>query len=153
MVCVGNYYPDFRQEKPRWERTFTHYQNITVADLAKVLRESTAFVFPSNEEGLAKAIIEAMGSGLPIIATHQSGATTLVEDGVEGFIVRGRDVDQIAEAMVKIATNRVLNDKMGRAAYARGARNNSWADHADRIIEQCGQALAKRVTYGAPRRS
>jgi glycosyltransferase involved in cell wall biosynthesis len=134
LVCVGVDYPDFNRERPRWAGTYTHYRNIPVEQLAQLLRDSTAFVFPSNEEGFAKAIIEAMGAGLPIIATHQSGATTLVEDGVEGWIVRARDVDQLADAMIKAASNRELNEKMGRAAYARGAQKNTWDDYAERSV-------------------
>jgi glycosyltransferase involved in cell wall biosynthesis len=140
LVCVGRYYPDFNREKPRWEGTYKHYQEIPVEELSKLLRESTAFVFPSNEEGFAKAIIEGMSAGLPIIATHQSGATTLVDDGVEGMIVRSRDVDQLADAMVKVALNRELNEKMGRAAYERGAMKNTWGDYADRLIGMCDPA-------------
>ena len=145
LVCVGGDYPDFKLEKKRWEGTFKHYQNIPDAELARALRESTAFVFPSNEEGFAKAIIEGMASGLPIIATYQSGATTLVEDGVAGIIVAARNVNQIAEAMIRVATNREENERMGRAAYERGAKNNSWGDFADRLIKICGEAVGKRT--------
>jgi len=144
LVCVGNEFPDFRKEMPRWRGTFTHHRDIPLSELVKILGESTAFVFPSNEEGLAKAIIGAMASGLPIVATHQSGATTLVEDGIEGLIVRGRDVEQLAAAMIKVASNRELNERMGRAAYERGARRNSWGDHADRVIKICAEALERR---------
>jgi glycosyltransferase involved in cell wall biosynthesis len=144
LVCVGNDYPDFRRELPRWRGSFTHYQNIPVTQLAQLLRESTAFVFPSNEEGFAKAIIEGMSAGLPIIATYQSGATTLVNDGVEGWIVRGRDVDQLADAMIKAASNRELNEKMGRAAYARGAQKNSWDDYAERVVRICEVEIEKK---------
>jgi glycosyltransferase involved in cell wall biosynthesis len=144
LVCVGNDYPDFQEEKARWAGTFRHLQNIPVEQLAKTLRESTAFVFPSNEEGFAKAIIEAMGAGLPIIATHQSGATTLVEDGVQGLIVRNRDIDHLAQAMIRVATDRQLNEKMGQAAYLRGAKKNSWSDYAARVIQICGQVMKNR---------
>jgi glycosyltransferase involved in cell wall biosynthesis len=144
LVCVGGDYPDFRRERPRWEGSFTHYENIPVAQLAELLRESTAFVFSSNEEGFAKAIIEAMASGLPIIATHESGATTLVEDGVEGRIIRGRDVGQLAEVMIKVASDRDMNERMGRAAYARGAQKNSWGDYAGRTIQICQMTIEKQ---------
>ncbi len=148
LVCVGGHYPDFKKEKLRWQGTFTHRQNISNAELAKTLRESTAFVFPSNEEGFAKAIIEGMGAGLPIIATHESGATTLVDDGVEGIIVKTRNVDQIAEAMIRSATNREENEKMGNAAYVRGAKNNSWGDFADRLVKMCGDAIEMKRANG-----
>jgi glycosyltransferase involved in cell wall biosynthesis len=144
LICVGGYYPDFKKEKLRWHGTFTHRENISNEELAKTLRESTAFVFPSNEEGFAKAIIEGMAAGLPIIATHESGATTLVDDGNEGIIVKARNVEQIANAMIRVATERDLNERMGRAAYARGATNNSWDDFACRLITICQEALARR---------
>lgn len=145
LICVGNFFPEFRNVLKRWNGTFSHYQNIPRADLARILRESTAFVFPSNEEGFAKAVIEAMSAGLPIIATHESGATTLVNDGIEGFIVRARDVGGIANAMLKVASNRELNERMGRAAYAQGAKNNSWGDYADRIVGIFKDCVAKRM--------
>jgi glycosyltransferase involved in cell wall biosynthesis len=146
LVCVGSPFPDFRQEWPRWQGTFKHFQNIPYADLAKLLRESTAFVFPSNEEGFAKAVIEGMASGLPIIATHESGATTLVEHGVHGLIVQARDVTGLAGAMIKIASDREANERMGQAAYGRGVNGNTWGDFADRVLGICDDALRKRRT-------
>jgi len=140
-------YPDFAPERKRWEGTFTHYQHLPHAELAKILRGATAFVFPSNEEGFARSVVEAMAAGLPIIATHESGATTLVDDGVEGLIVRARDVDQLAAAMIKVASDRELNRKMGEAAHARGV-NNTWGDFADRLIRICEQAMERRKTAG-----
>jgi len=147
LICAGPDYPDFAPERKRWEGTFTHYQHLPHAELAKILRGATAFVFPSNEEGFARSVVEAMAAGLPIIATHESGATTLVDDGVEGLIVRTRDVDQLAAAMIKVASDRELNRKMGEAAHARGV-NNTWGDFADRLIRICEQAMERRKTAG-----
>jgi glycosyltransferase involved in cell wall biosynthesis len=134
LVCIGSPFPEIQDVLTRWQGTFKHSQNIPRGDLIRILGESTAFVFPSNEEGFAKAVIEAMSAGLPIIATHESGATTLVDDGIEGLIVRARDVQGIANAMIKVASDRKLNEKMGQAARARGAKNNTWGDYADRLI-------------------
>lgn len=149
LICAGPYYPDFARERKRWEGTFTHLENLPQSELAKVLQQCTAFVFPSNEESIARAVVEAMGAGLPIIGTHESGATTLVHDGVEGLIIRARDVDQLAAAMIKVAQDRELNRKMGEASYARGARNNSWGDFADRLIRICHEAIAKKKAKAA----
>jgi glycosyltransferase involved in cell wall biosynthesis len=144
LVLVGPHFPDFRFERARWKGAYRHFENIPRSELAQLLRSSTAFVFPSNEEGFAKAIIEAMACGLPIIATHQSGATTLVEDGVQGYIVRERDVDQLADRMLKLALDRPANERMGEAAYARGAVGNTWEDFARRTIQRCETALGQR---------
>jgi glycosyltransferase involved in cell wall biosynthesis len=144
LVLVGTPFPDFRLEWERWRGTFTHYQHIPRSQLTALLSESTAFVFPSNEEGFAKAIIEAMASRLPIIATHESGATTLVRDGVEGIIVRPRAIEQIAEAMIKLARDPETNQRMAQAAYERGTERNTWSDFAARTITLCREAIAKK---------
>jgi D-inositol-3-phosphate glycosyltransferase len=107
--------------------------------VAALLQSCTAFVFPSQEEGIARAQIEALGTGLPVIGTHEGGATTLVQDGVEGFIVRGRDPEHIAEAMLKVAVDRELNWQMGEAAFKKGALANSWQDYGDRLLAEYAQ--------------
>jgi D-inositol-3-phosphate glycosyltransferase len=112
--------------------------------LAKLLDTCSAFVFPSQEEGIARAQIEALGSGLPVVGTHEGGATTLVEDGVEGFIVRGRDPGHIAEAMIKLARDPELNRRMGEAAYIKGAVRNTWQDYGDRLLAEYAVRLNRR---------
>jgi glycosyltransferase involved in cell wall biosynthesis len=141
LICVGQYKHDFRMERPKWEGSFTHIPYLPHPELAKLLQTCTAFVFHSQEEGFALAQIEALASGLPVIGTHEGGATTLVEDGVEGFIVRGRDPKHIAEAMIKIAGDPAMNQKMGEAAYQKGARRNTWQDYADRLLAEYARRL------------
>jgi len=135
LICVGQYKADFRKERQKWEGTFRHIPSLSHVDLAALLRTCTAFVFPSQEEGIARAQIEALAAGLPVIGTHEGGATTLVRDGFEGFIVRGRDPQSIADAMIRVFTDPALNKKMGEAAVAKGGFNNSWQDYGDRLIE------------------
>jgi glycosyltransferase involved in cell wall biosynthesis len=144
LICVGDYKCDFRRERPKWEGTFTHRPHLTHAELAPLLRACTAFVFPSQEEGFARVQTEALASGLPLIGTHEGGATTLVQDGCEGFIVPGRDPQAIAQAMIRLATDPELNRRMSEAAYRKGALQNSWQDYGDRLLEAYRQRLADR---------
>lgn len=141
LICVGSYKSDFREERPRWEGTFTHIPHLNHAELAKLLATCTAFVFPSQEEGIARAQIEALACGLPLIGTHVGGATTLVEDGVEGFIVDGRNPEAIAHAMLKLASNSTLNLQVGQAAYKKGAQNNTWQHYGDRLLDEYRKRL------------
>jgi glycosyltransferase involved in cell wall biosynthesis len=136
LICVGNYKCDFRKERPKWEGTFTHIPHLPHPELAALLQTCTAFILPSLEEGFARVITEAMAAGLPILATHESGATTLVEDGVEGFIIPTRQPDKLAEAMIKIAIDPALNRKLGEAAYQKGAVKNTWQDYGDRLLSE-----------------
>jgi glycosyltransferase involved in cell wall biosynthesis len=148
LICVGDYKTDFRRERPKWEGTFTHHPHLTHAELAALLQTCTAFVFPSQEEGFARAQMEAMAVGLPVVGTHEGGATTLIEDGVQGFIVRGRDPQHIAEAMLRVARDRELNARMGAAAYEVGARKNTWQDYGDRLLKEFGRRLAAKPAGG-----
>ena len=143
LICVGNYKCDFRKERPKWEGTFTHIPHLPHPELATLLQTCTAFILPSLEEGFARVITEAMAAGLPILATHESGATTLVEDGIEGFIIPTRQPDKLAEAMIKIAIDPALNRILGEAAYQKGAVKNTWQDYGDRLLAEYDRRLAK----------
>ena len=149
LICVGDYRPDFKKERPRWEGTFTRYQNVPVKQLAELLAGSTAFVFPSIEEGFAAVIIEAMGAGLPVIASYESGATTLVENGVEGFIINPRDPQQLADAMIRLARDSDLCQRMGESAHRRGAVSNTWQDYGDRLLAEYSRRLNLPVRSGS----
>ena len=142
LICVGDYKRDFAKEKPKWKGSFTHIPHVDHSTLADLLQKCTAFVFPSQEEGFARVISEAMGAGLPIIASHESGATTLVRDGIEGFIVRGRDPQHIADAMIQVFLDPELNREMGEAAHKKGAAKNTWQDYGDRLLEEYQRRLA-----------
>ena len=143
LVCIGEFKTDFRKEQKRWAGTYTYHPHTSQAELAKILQTSTAFVFPSQEEGIARAQIEALAAGLPVIGTHEGGATTLVSDSVEGFIVRGRDPQHIADAMLRVATDRELNKKMGEAAHKKGAVKNTWQDYGDRLLAEYSNRMQK----------
>mgnify|MGYP000852626810 CR=1 FL=1 len=68
-------------------------------DVAGLLATADAFVLSSNSEGMPMAVLEAMQSGLPVIATRVGGVPSLVQDGVTGSLVRPGDSRQLAEAM------------------------------------------------------
>jgi glycosyltransferase involved in cell wall biosynthesis len=144
LICVGNYRPDFRLERPRWEGTFTHHPGLPHQELARLLTGCTAFVLPSLEEGFARVLSEAMAAGLPIIASHESGATTLVRDGIEGLIIHPREPRQIADAMIRLAQDRALNQRMGEAARQKGAERNTWQDYGDRLLAEYAARLERR---------
>jgi glycosyltransferase involved in cell wall biosynthesis len=141
LICCGGYKCDFRKERVKWEGTFRHIEHLPHPELAKLLQTCTASVFPSQEEGFARAQIEALACGLPVIGTYEGGTTTLVKDGVEGFIVRGRNPEEIAGAMIKIATDTALNQRMGEAARRKGAVANTWQDYGDRLLAEYQRRL------------
>ena len=134
LICVGEFKADFRQERPKWEGTFEQHQNLSHERLNEIMKSCTAFVLPSCEEGLARVIPEAMAAGLPIIATYESGATTVVRDGIEGLIVT-REPQVIADAMLRLARDAELCARMSMSACQR-TTSNTWQDYADRLLAE-----------------
>ncbi len=91
-------------------------------------------------------ISEALASGLPVIATHESGATTMVSDGVEGLIIPARQPQAILQAMEKLAVNRSLCEKMGVAGHAKSSQSNSWQNYGDRLLAEYQRRLQTQPT-------
>lgn len=74
-------------------------------DVSDLLHSVDAFVFPSLQEGLPVALMEAMASGLPIICSNIRGNTDLIVDGQGGYLVKAKDVDGFANAINKMMEN------------------------------------------------
>jgi|HubBroStandDraft_6_1064221.scaffolds.fasta_scaffold02111_8 glycosyltransferase involved in cell wall biosynthesis len=104
---------------------------LTAMELAELYRDSDVFAFPSVNEGLAQVLLEAMASGLPVVASDLSGASDCVRDGKEGFIVPGRNVDRIAQAILWCYEHRGETRAMGEAARAK-IESQFTLEHYDR---------------------
>ncbi len=72
-------------------------------ELADHLREADIFILPSLEDGLALTVVEALACGLPVITTPNTGASDLIQSGVNGEVVPIRDPQAIADAVFKWA--------------------------------------------------
>ena len=69
-------------------------------DIATIMRALDVFVLPSKNEGISNTILEAMASGVPVIATAVGGNVELVEPGVNGLLVQPGDVTHLAQALL-----------------------------------------------------
>ena len=102
------------------------------------------FVLPSRREGLPVALMEAMSSGLPSVASRLPGATdTLIEDGVSGRLVPPGDVEAFSEAVYLVLAEPATAARMGAAARAVITRDFSAATIAARWIDNYRKALGR----------
>ena len=118
---------------------------LSANELLKHYRESDLFVFPSVNEGLAQVLLEAMASGLPVVASDLSGAGDCVTEGVEGFVTPVRDVERLAEAILWCYQHRGETQTMGRAARARIEKQFTLSHYNQRMI-----ALYRSVAGASP---
>ena len=89
------------------------------ADVPDVMRGLDAFVLPSLAEGISNTILESMASGLPVLATDVGGNAELVVAGSTGEIVPAGDVESMAAALVRLASDPRSASAMGRRGRAR----------------------------------
>ncbi len=87
-------------------------------DVPALMRQVSAFVLPSLGEGISNTILEAMASGLPVVATAVGGNPELVSEGVTGHIVPSDDVEALAAALVALARDPERAAEFGRAGRA-----------------------------------
>ncbi len=89
------------------------------ADVAAVLAAADVFVLPSQFEGLPMSVIEAMLTGLPVVATAISGPREQVVDGDTGLLVPPGDIAALAAALRQLVQDGAARARMGAAGRAR----------------------------------
>jgi glycosyltransferase involved in cell wall biosynthesis len=100
--------------------------SVANAELRQHYSRASVFVLPSIEDGFGMVIGEAMACGCPVIASINTGASELIRDAVEGFIVPIRSPELIADRLQLLADNPELCQRMGSAALARMQQLGGW---------------------------
>jgi hypothetical protein len=120
------------------------------AEVPARIAAADVFVFPSLFEGSAVVTYEALACGLPSIVTDNAGS--VVRDGVEGFVVRARDIDALAERMERLGNDAELREHFARAARRR-AEEFDWPRYHAAIASElqavCGR-FATSEAYPQP---
>jgi glycosyltransferase involved in cell wall biosynthesis len=121
---------------------------LTQDEVANYMQQATAFVQHSivpltgpakgDSEGTPVAVLEAMLSGLPVISTQHAGIGEVVEHGRTGLLVEERDVEGMAQAMLRVA-----NDPASARTLGQQARQEALAKYTDdHYINSLNQILA-----------
>ena len=95
------------------------------ADVPEVMHGLDCFVLPSMAEGISNTILEAMASGLPVLATDVGGNAELIVHSQTGELVPAGDVEAMAVALLRLAADPVRSAAMGAAGRQRVAQQFS----------------------------
>lgn len=88
-------------------------------DSEALIKGSDIFCLPSLSEGLSSAILAAMASSLPVIATQVGGIPELVIDGKTGILVPSENASLLATALAKVLDSKILRQHMGQKGRQR----------------------------------
>lgn len=113
---------------------------VSGSEVPDYLRQCDVLVFPSYFEGLAQVQLEAMASGLPIISTEASGASDLIVNGEEGFLIPSGDTEALRDAMEQFISSSADLEMMSTAARSTAERF-SWDHYGNRWMDLLGQTV------------
>jgi glycosyltransferase involved in cell wall biosynthesis len=92
-------------------------------DVPRLLNAFDVFCMPSHYEGFCNSVLEALATGLPVVATRAGGLPEIVEDGTTGLLVPPRDPEALAAGIVRVLSDAELAHRLSeageRAAQAR----------------------------------
>ncbi len=103
-------------------------------DKLAYFRHADLFVYPSYSEGMPMAVIEAMASGLPVVASTAGGLPDLVQDGVNGVLVAPGQPGQLAAALCSLVGDPTLRRSLGEQSARLAAECFDIEQHIDRLV-------------------
>lgn len=112
-------------------------------DIAEILQSVDIFVLASKREGISNTLLEAMSTGLPLIATSTGGNVELLEGSKFGVLVPPEDSGELAEAIVRLSMSSDV-----RTTYAAAARSTAVSKYSLEIMVDKYRRLYENVTAG-----
>jgi glycosyltransferase involved in cell wall biosynthesis len=101
-------------------------------DVPRLYRDSDLFVFPSIAESFGHPLVEAMASGLPILASDIPVCREIC--GEAAIYFDPFNAKSLAEAIVHLEKDITLRKRLGEAGRRRAESKFNWADHVDRLV-------------------
>jgi N-acetyl-alpha-D-glucosaminyl L-malate synthase BshA len=116
----------------------------SLRDVDEGLAGSAVLVLPSRKEGFGLVILEAMRSGIPVVATRVGGIPEIVKDGKNGLLVEKEDPSALAEAIIKVLEDEALRSRLISEGF-KTAGKFSWTRMADEVDELYRELAKKDV--------
>ena len=140
VIGDGPAMPWFKAELPA-DAVFAGH--LTGTDLARALASADVFLNPSITEAFGNVTLEAMASGLPVIAAAATGATSLVHDGVSGTLVDPELIDEYGEAIARYAGDPAVRERHAAAGVA-SAATRDWDEINAAVVKTYRRVIARR---------
>ena len=132
----GSYVSHLRELLPsNVEKQVVFTGNIAHSKLSQYLQEADIFVFPSVvNEPFGIPVVEAMATGLPVVATQSGGITETVAEGKTGLLVERDNATALSDAIIQLLSNEELRKSMGKAGQKRAVELFSWEQIVEKLL-------------------
>jgi glycosyltransferase involved in cell wall biosynthesis len=141
LSIVGSFNTNYAYAKDLCRFTIENHINENISwlgrindnDLKNAYANNDVFVLPSQYEGFGIVYLEAMGFGLPVIATTSGGAHEIVHDGINGYLIPPEDTKSLADKISLLAQNPVLRQNLAISARQSFQSHPHWHDSTAKI--------------------
>lgn len=136
LRLVGRMEPDFEawlSTSPLRSQITDHRSAVSQVELASEFSAADVFCQPSIQEGLALVVAEAMATGLPVVATENTGARELITSEEAGFVVQPGSAEALVEPLDKLLSDHDLRIRIGEQA-AKVIAEHSWDRYGESVI-------------------
>jgi len=116
-------------------------ERLTQPEVSRALDEATALVLPSRSEGMGRVVVEAFCRARPVVGTRVGGIPDLVEDDRNGLLVEPGDTQALADAIVRVLSDRTLAERLAEGAHASAA---FWTSSPEEFASRV-RALVSRI--------
>lgn len=138
IAGVGPKDEELRASAPENCQFLGHRDRAT--ELPTLYASADAFLFASTTETLGLVILEAMASGLPVIAAPAGGVIDNLEHAVNGIAYDPEEIAQFADAVEQLMVDPVARARLGKGARATAERR-SWQQELDRLDESYREVI------------
>lgn len=115
---------------------------LTGEDLANAYASSDVFVFPSTTETFGNVVLEALASGLPVVAANAGGPSDIVKDGETGYLVKPQDEQAFYSMLVKLLDDPIHYKETKQAALAY-ANSQNWENLSSQLYSHYSNIFSK----------
>lgn len=116
------------------------------ADLPRWYHMSDLYISPSHVDGSSVSLMEALASGLPCLVSDIPGNREWIEAGVNGWLFRDGDADDLAEKILFAIKNRRSFKKIGEAARQTAEQKADWQKNFGKLLEAYEKVIALSAT-------
>ena len=110
------------------------FKNVTQDVLIEKLQKAHCFVLPSILEGFGQVILEAMATGIPVIATENTAAVDVITNAKDGFVIPIRNTQKIKTIINELQTNFSLVNSIGCQAHLT-AQEYNWEKFRSSFVQ------------------